>query len=85
MVIVPEDDTLEVTALVQNKDIGFINVGQNAIIKVEAFPYTRYGYLVGKVKNINLDAIEDQKLGLVLMSLFLLKRMICQPGISTFH
>ena len=65
MVIVPEDDTLEVTALVQNKDIGFINVGQNAIIKVEAFPYTRYGYLVGKVKNINLDAIEDQKLGLV--------------------
>ncbi|MCV4676641.1 alpha-hemolysin T1SS ABC transporter subunit HlyD, partial [Escherichia coli] len=38
MVIVPEDDTLEVTALVQNKDIGFINVGQNAIIKVEAFP-----------------------------------------------
>ncbi|EMK7255348.1 alpha-hemolysin T1SS ABC transporter subunit HlyD, partial [Escherichia coli] len=65
MVIVPEDDTLEVTALVQNKDIGFINVGQNAIIKVEAFPYTRYGYLVGKVKNINLDAIEDQRLGLV--------------------
>ena len=40
-------------------------LGQNAIIKVEAFPYTRYGYLVGKVKNINLDAIEDQKLGLV--------------------
>lgn len=37
MVIVPEDDTLEVTALVQNKDIGFINVGQNAIIKVEVF------------------------------------------------
>ncbi|MER1692895.1 HlyD family type I secretion periplasmic adaptor subunit, partial [Proteus mirabilis] len=45
MVIVPENDTLEVTALVQNKDIGFINVGQNVIIKVEAFPYTRYGYL----------------------------------------
>ncbi|MBW5840058.1 HlyD family type I secretion periplasmic adaptor subunit [Yersinia enterocolitica] len=65
MVIVPENDTLEVTALVQNKDIGFINVGQNVTIKVEAFPYTRYGYLMGKVKNINLDAIEDQKLGLV--------------------
>ncbi|MBH5326246.1 HlyD family type I secretion periplasmic adaptor subunit [Salmonella enterica] len=65
MVIVPENDTLEITALVQNKDIGFINVGQNAIIKVEAFPYTRYGYLTGKVKNINLDAIEDSKSGLV--------------------
>lgn len=65
MVIVPENDTLEVTAMLQNKDIGFISLGQDVIIKVEAFPYTRYGYLVGKVKNINLDAIEDQKLGLV--------------------
>lgn len=65
MIIVPENDTLEITALVQNKDIGFINVGQNVIIKVEAFPYTRYGYLTGKVKNINLDAIEDPKSGLV--------------------
>lgn len=65
MIIVPENDTLEITALVQNKDIGFINVGQNVIVKVEAFPYTRHGYLTGRVKNINLDAIEDQKLGLV--------------------
>lgn len=65
MIIVPENDTLEVTALIQNKDIGFIDVGQDVIIKVEAFPYTRYGYLVGKVKNINLDAIENQQLGLV--------------------
>lgn len=65
MVIVPEDDILEVTALVQNKDIGFIELGQEAVIKIEAFPYTRYGYLTGTVKNINLDAIEHQQLGLV--------------------
>ena len=65
MIIVPENDILEVTALVQNKDIGFINVGQEVIIKVEAFPYTRYGYLIGKVKDINLDAIENQQYGLV--------------------
>ncbi|QPB42117.1 HlyD family type I secretion periplasmic adaptor subunit [Rodentibacter haemolyticus] len=65
MVIVPEEDTLEVVALIPNKDIGFVNQGQEAIIKLEAFPYTRYGYLTGKVKNINLDAIEHQQLGLV--------------------
>lgn len=65
MMIVPDNDMLEVTALVQNKDIGFINVGQEVIIKVEAFPYTRYGYLIGKVKDINLDAIENQQFGLV--------------------
>lgn len=65
MVIVPEDDILEVTALVQNKDIGFIELGQEAIIKIEAFPYTRYGYLTGTVKNINLEAVEHPQLGLV--------------------
>lgn len=80
MVIVPDNDTLEVTALVQNKDIGFINVGQNAIIKVEAFPYTRYGYLVGKVKNINLDAIEDQKLGLVFNVIVSIEENVLSTG-----
>lgn len=65
MVIAPEDDVLEVTALIQNKDIGFIEVGQDAVIKVETFPYTRYGYLTGKVKHITLEAIEHPQLGLV--------------------
>ncbi|WP_326497889.1 HlyD family efflux transporter periplasmic adaptor subunit [Vibrio parahaemolyticus] len=50
MVVVPNNDLLEVTASVQNKDIGFIQVGQSVIIKVESFPYTRYGYLTSKVK-----------------------------------
>ncbi|WP_310592861.1 hypothetical protein [Escherichia coli] len=35
------------------------------MIKLDACPYTRYGYLGGKGKNIKLDAIEAQKLGLV--------------------
>lgn len=65
MVIVPEDDVLEATALVQNKDIGFVGNGQEVIIKVETFPYTRYGYLTGRVKHISPDAIEHPNLGLV--------------------
>ncbi|EXI62751.1 hemolysin D [Mannheimia granulomatis] len=65
MVIVPEDDVLEATALVQNKDIGFVTAGQDVIIKVETFPYTRYGYLNGKIKHISPDAIEHPNLGLV--------------------
>ncbi|EFE4632188.1 HlyD family type I secretion periplasmic adaptor subunit [Escherichia coli] len=65
MIIVPKNDTLEVTALVRNKDIGFIQLGQDVIIKLEAFPYTRYGYLTGKVKSISPDAVEHAQLGLV--------------------
>ena len=44
MEIVP-DDALEVEARVSNKDIGFVNAGQSAIVKVSTFPYTRFGYL----------------------------------------
>lgn len=33
------------------------------MIKIEAFPYTRYGYLTGKVNTISFDAIEHEQLG----------------------
>lgn len=63
MVIVPKEDNLEIEAMISNKDIGFVKVGQDAVIKIEAFPYTRYGYIEGKVKNISFDAIQNEKLG----------------------
>ncbi|CAE6745258.1 HlyD family type I secretion periplasmic adaptor subunit [Paraburkholderia haematera] len=65
MEIVP-DDAVEVEASIENKDVGFVNVGQDAIVKIEAFPYTRYGYLTGKVTSVSNDAAQnrDQKLGL---------------------
>ncbi|WP_341774036.1 HlyD family efflux transporter periplasmic adaptor subunit [Burkholderia gladioli] len=52
MKIVP-DDSLEVEATVENKDIGFVKVGQVVAVKVEAFPYTRYGYLKGSVVDVS--------------------------------
>jgi len=64
MEIVP-DDTLDVEANISNKDIGFVNPGQHAIVKIETFPYTRYGYLEGTVTKVSNDAIQDKKLGLV--------------------
>jgi hemolysin D len=63
--IVPKDESIEVEALLLNKDIGFVREGQNAVVKVEAFPYTRYGYLTGKLVSVSHDAIQDEKLGLV--------------------
>ncbi len=63
MVIVPKEDSLEIEAMISNKDIGFVKVGQEVVIKLEAFPYTRYGYITGKVKTLSFDAIQDEKLG----------------------
>jgi hemolysin D len=61
--IVP-DDSLEVEARLENKDIGFVEVGQTAIVKIDAFPYTRFGYMTGKVDDVSNDAVSDKRNGL---------------------
>ncbi len=65
MVVVPDDVELEAVAKVQNKDAGFVATEQEAVIKIDSFPFTRYGKIDGKVKSISRDAIQDEDLGLV--------------------
>jgi len=65
MVIVPRDNVLEVESMLPNKDIGFVNPGQDAEVKVETFPFTKYGILHGKITQVSSDAIQDEKLGLI--------------------
>jgi hemolysin D len=68
MVIVPVDQALEIEAFIENKDIGFVNPGQDAEIKIETFLYTKYGTLHGKVTHVSNDAINDEKRGLIYSS-----------------
>jgi hemolysin D len=65
MAIVPDGETIEVEAMVENKDIGFVREGQPVTVKVQSFPYTRYGTVNGTVVSVSDDAIQDEKLGLV--------------------
>ncbi len=74
MVIVPKDNLLEIEALVENKDIGFVNPGQVAEVKVETFPFTKYGTIDAKVISVSNDAIQDEKRGLVYRAHVLMKR-----------
>ena len=48
-------------ALVANLDIGLVKLGQKAAIKVDAFPFTRFGVLNGKVVEIASAAISEQE------------------------
>ena len=52
---------LEVEALVANLDVGFIKVGQEASVKVDAFPFTRFGVLHGRVLRIAPEAVDEQE------------------------
>lgn len=65
MVIVPNGVRLVVEALVLNKDVGFVRVGQPVRIKVDAFPFTDYGTVSGELIGLSSDAVQDEKLGLV--------------------
>ena len=65
MHIVPEEGALEIEAWLPNKDIGFVHEGQAAEIKVETFPFTRYGTLAGEIIQVSNDATADERLGLV--------------------
>jgi hemolysin D len=63
MYIVPKSDSLEIEAKLLNKDRGAVTNGDSAVIKVEAFPFTRYGTVPAKIRTISNDAIPDEKLG----------------------
>ncbi|PTT63982.1 HlyD family type I secretion periplasmic adaptor subunit [Stenotrophomonas sp. HMWF003] len=78
LAVVPSEDALEIEANVLNKDIGFVRPGQLVTVKVESFPYTRYGYLTGKVTSISHDAAQDEQLGLVFPARIHLERSTLQ-------
>ena len=59
LIIAPAQGPLQVEALVANLDIGFVKIGQDVVIKVDAFPFTRFGALTGKVVSIAQQAVDE--------------------------
>lgn len=74
MIVVPSQDSIEVEARILNKDVGFIHVGQPAAVKLDAFPFTRFGAVPGRITRISSDAVPDRKLGSVYMATVRLDR-----------
>jgi hemolysin D len=54
-----------VEAMALNKDIGFIHPGQKAELKLDTFPFQKYGTIDAELFYVSPDAQEDQKIGLV--------------------
>ena len=61
MMVVPEDATLEVEAYADNKDIGFIQKGQDVEVKVETFNFQKFGMVSAKVAEISPDVTDNTK------------------------
>ncbi len=91
MVIVPRDAQVTAEVVIDNKDIGFVNAGQAAAIKLETFPYTRYGTVDAQVKSVTADAVTDEKKGAIFPATLTLgqayidvdgKRIALSPGMN---
>ncbi|WP_422087316.1 HlyD family type I secretion periplasmic adaptor subunit [Variovorax sp.] len=65
MVIVPDGAQVTAEVTLDNKDIGFVSPTQEAAIKLETFPYTRYGTVNATVKTVTADAVNDEKRGAI--------------------
>lgn len=65
MDVVPEDAEIQVEAWAANKDIGFIQQGQEAEVKIETFSFQKYGTISAHVLDISPDAVEDKEKGRV--------------------
>jgi hemolysin D len=74
MVIVPREASLEVEAVIENKDIGFVRPGQTAEVKVETFPFTRYGTIPAQVTTVSGDAVPLERGGLAYLARLSLAR-----------
>ncbi|MDO9234417.1 MAG: HlyD family type I secretion periplasmic adaptor subunit [Aquabacterium sp.] len=63
MIVVPDSATVTAEVTIANQDIGFVDAGQLAAVKLETFPYTKYGTVAAKVDVVTADAVTDEKKG----------------------
>lgn len=59
MRVAPVAASVEVEANLENRDIGFVRADMPAEIKVETFPFTRYGLIPAKVLTVSSDAVVE--------------------------
>ena len=59
----PTDAPLEIEASIPARDAGFVQTGNPAVIKFDAFPYTTYGYATGTLETVSADSFTASQSG----------------------
>jgi adhesin transport system membrane fusion protein len=60
MEIVPIGPRVLVEARIRPKDVGFVHIGSNALVKLTAYDYYTYGGLSGTVEYLSPDALGEE-------------------------
>ena len=61
--IAPAGEPLVLSAILPNKEAGFISQGMSAQVKFDAYPYQDYGIISSKVISISPNAESNERLG----------------------
>ncbi|MEJ2317252.1 MAG: HlyD family type I secretion periplasmic adaptor subunit [Gammaproteobacteria bacterium] len=61
--IVPSEGGVIMEAMVTPRDIGFVRQGQKAVVKIDAFDFSRFGSVSGKVLRISPTAFKNERDG----------------------
>lgn len=59
--LLPENSTLQAKLMVSSRAIGFINPGQEVILRYEAYPYQKFGVQRGKVAEVSTATLSPQE------------------------
>ncbi|MCQ2379390.1 MAG: HlyD family type I secretion periplasmic adaptor subunit [Victivallaceae bacterium] len=61
LTLIPIDENLEFEARLLPQDIGRVKVGDEVRIKLDAYPFQKFGTLDGRVRNISADTINADR------------------------
>jgi hemolysin D len=57
--LVPKDEPLLAEVAIRNEDVGFVAPGQKVKVKLQAYPFQKYGMLEGSVELVNADSLAN--------------------------
>lgn len=58
--LVPLDEPLLAEVAIRNEDVGFVIPGQAVQIKLQAYPFQKYGLLPGVVQTVSADSAANE-------------------------
>ena len=57
--LVPQNEPLFAEVAIRNEDVGFVAPGQAVKVKLQAYPFQKYGMLQGKVELVSADSLAN--------------------------
>lgn len=57
--LVPKDEPLLAEVAIRNEDVGFVAPGQKVKVKLQAYPFQKYGMLEGSVELVSADSLAN--------------------------